>query len=267
MRLFSSVVDPGCRWLAKHFHRLRRTLEGLYDRLRDAIAVAVARAAEDAVREGVSALLADTPPLNPPDYPAGNYPRSQWRPSTGWKETDDEDDELRRWEESSDYEPEPQGQSEARAQVSTVEPAAEPARLRRALAQGLQAAGWWLRRSDHFPALTALAAGLVVVLASYAGGPPRRRRRRPGWLDAGPAVHRPGHLGRLCTSLTNTSAHQRPSSCQVLAGPPAPGLVLWVRGSPEATSSYGRRSACAARETGRRAGRRWERLMQKEERR
>src|SRR5262245_33630610 len=29
MRLFHSVIDPGRRWLAKHLHRLRRTLEAL----------------------------------------------------------------------------------------------------------------------------------------------------------------------------------------------------------------------------------------------
>jgi hypothetical protein len=171
MRLFRSVIDPGRRWLVKHINRLRRTLESLYDRLRDAIAVAVARAAEDAVREGVQALLADTPPLSPPDCPPSNYPRSNFRPATNWEATDDEDDELRRWEENLDYEPEPRARSEASAQVPASEPAPEPTRLRRALAEGLQAASWWLRRSDHFSVLTALGAGLVVVLASYAGGP------------------------------------------------------------------------------------------------
>src|SRR5262249_36759169 len=124
MRLFRSVIDPGCRWLAKHLHRLRRTLEGLYDRLREAIAVAVARAAEDAVREGVSALLADPPPLSPPDYP-----RRHFTPS-GWRDTDDEYDELRRWEEKLDQEQEPGGSSEPSAHVPTSEEAAGPTRLR-----------------------------------------------------------------------------------------------------------------------------------------
>src|SRR5262245_38505868 len=163
MRLFRSVIDPGCRWLAKHLSRLCRTLEGLYDRLREAIAVAVARAAEDAVREGVHALLMDKPPLSPPDYP-----RSHFTPS-GWG--DDEDDELRRWEENLDHEQEPRGRSEPSTQVPTDEQAAEQTRLRRALAEGLQAAGWWLRRGGRFPLLTALGAGLVVLWASYFGGP------------------------------------------------------------------------------------------------
>jgi hypothetical protein len=171
MRLFRSVIDPGRRWLAKHINRLRRTLEGLYDRLRDAIAVAVARAAEDAVREGVHALLADTPPLSPPDYTPNNYPRSNFRPATGWGDNDIEDDELRHWEEGLDYETEPRERRDTSAQVPAGEQAPEPTRLRRALAEGLQAASWWLRRSDHFSVLTALGAGLVVVLASYAGGP------------------------------------------------------------------------------------------------
>src|SRR5262249_655485 len=106
MRLFRSVIDPGCRWLAKHLNRLRRTLEGLYDRLREAIAVAVARAAEDAVREGVHALLTDRPPLCPPDYP-----RSHFTPSE-WGDTDDEDEELRRWEQILDHEQEPRERNE-----------------------------------------------------------------------------------------------------------------------------------------------------------
>src|SRR5262245_52194360 len=129
MRLFRSVIDPGRRWLVRHFNRLRRTLESLYDRLRDAIAVAVARAAEDAVREGVQALLADTPPLSPPDYPPGNSPRSNFAPTAGWRETDDEDDELRRWEENLDYETEAQERRETSAQVPATEQAPEPTRL------------------------------------------------------------------------------------------------------------------------------------------
>src|SRR5262245_9799775 len=163
MRLFRSVLDPGCRWLAKHLNRLRRTLEGLYDRLREAIAVAVARAAEDAVREGVHALLMDTPPPSPPDYPRSHFTPPGWR--------DDEEDELRRWEENLDHEQEPRDRSEPSAQVPPDEQTAEPTRLRRALAEGLQAAGWWLRRGGRFPLLTALGAGLVVLWASYFGGP------------------------------------------------------------------------------------------------
>src|SRR5262249_29449721 len=166
MRLFRSVIDPGCRWLAKHLNRLRRTLEGLYDRLKEAIAVAVARAAEDAVREGVHALLADTPPLSPPDYP-----RSHFTSPSGWRDTDDEFDELRRWEETRDGEQEPGGRSEPSPQAHTSEEPAEPTRLRRALAEGLQAASWWLRRGGRFPLLTALGAGLAVLWASYFGGP------------------------------------------------------------------------------------------------
>jgi hypothetical protein len=164
--LFRSVIDPGRRWLGKHFTRLRRTLEGLYDRLREAIAAAVARAAEDAVREGVHALLADTQPLSPPDYPTRNF-----TPTSGWRDTDDEYDELARWEQNIDNEQEPRGRSAASAQVPTSDQVPEPTRLRRALAEGLQAASWWLRRGGRFPVLTALSAGLVVVLASYTGGP------------------------------------------------------------------------------------------------
>ena len=166
MRLFRSVIDPGSRWLARHFQRLRRSLEGLYDRLREAIAVAVARAAEDAVREAVTGLLADTPPLGPPDYPRRNF-----APAGTWRDPNDPDEELRRWEENLDDDYAAAARSEAGPQVPPDEQTPEPTRLRRALAEGLQAASWWLRRGGRFPLLTALGAGLVVVLASYSGGP------------------------------------------------------------------------------------------------
>jgi hypothetical protein len=166
MRLFRSVIDPGSRWLARHFSRLRRSLEALYDRLREAIAVAVARAAEDAVREAVSGLLADTPPLSPPDYATRNFPSA-----AGWREPDDVDKELRRWEENLNDDYAAAASSEAGPRVPADEPSPEPTRLRRALAEGLQAASWWLRRGGRFPVLTALGAGAVVVLASYTGGP------------------------------------------------------------------------------------------------
>ena len=51
------------------------------------------------------------------------------------------------------------------------EPSPEPTRLRRALAEVLQAASWWLRRGGRFPLAKAVAAGVVIVLASYVGGP------------------------------------------------------------------------------------------------
>src|SRR5262249_15618277 len=97
MRLFHTVIDPGRRWLAKHLHRLRRTLEALCQRLREGVAVAAGRAAEDAVREAVHLLLGDTPPLSPPDYPNRNF-----SPAPEWRDPDDE--ELRRWEEHLDDE-------------------------------------------------------------------------------------------------------------------------------------------------------------------
>jgi hypothetical protein len=185
MRLFRSVIDPGSRWLARHFQRLRRSLEALYDRLREAIAVAVARAAEDAVREGVHALLADTPPLSPPDYPHRNF-----APSPAWRDPNDPDEELRRWEENLDNDYPAASRGDVGARGPADEPSVEPTRLRRALAEGLQAASWWLRRGGRFPVLTALSAGLVVVLASYIGGPlagdsPRSRVRSSSLCGGG----------------------------------------------------------------------------------
>src|SRR5262249_28302361 len=130
-------------------------LETLSQRLREGVAVAAGRAAEDAVREAVQLLLRDTPVLSPPDVPSRTF-----SPAPGWRDPDDED--LRRWEEHLDDEPDDR---------SNAAPEPEPARLRHALAEGLQAASWWLRQGGRFPLVKAVAAGVVIVLASYVGGP------------------------------------------------------------------------------------------------
>src|SRR5262249_14635409 len=198
MRLFRSVIEPGCRWLARHLHRLRRTLEGLYDRLREAIAVAVARAAEDAVREGVHALLMDKPPLCPPDYPHRNFTPSGWR--------DDEEDELGRWEECLDYEQGPRGRSEASAQVPSDEQTADPT----APGAGRGAAGGRLVAAPRRPLPAAdgpgrRAGGPLGQLRWRALG---RRRRRPGRLGSWPAVPGTGDARRLRGPLTTASARR-----------------------------------------------------------
>src|SRR5262249_4574492 len=110
-------------------------------------------------------LLTDKPPLSPPDYP-----RSQFTPS-GWEDTDDEYEELHRWEENLGHEEQPRGRNEPSAQVPTSEETAGPTRLRRALSEGLQAAGWWLGSGGRVAVLAALGAGLAVLWASYLGGP------------------------------------------------------------------------------------------------
>src|SRR5262249_15134755 len=143
MRFF----DQGRRWLACHLHRLRRTLEALCQRLREGVAIAAGRAAEDAVREAVHHLLGDTPALGPPEYPRSNFPAP-----AGWRDTDDVDEELRRWEENLDNEHDDR-------RSANPDPQPESARFRRALAEGLQAASWWLRRGGNFPLLKAVAMG------------------------------------------------------------------------------------------------------------
>src|SRR3954451_10527035 len=59
MPWFRSLADPARRLLGPPLGRLHDTLDHLGGRLRQAIAAAVARAAEGAVRQAVATLLAD----------------------------------------------------------------------------------------------------------------------------------------------------------------------------------------------------------------
>src|SRR5437764_10284716 len=61
MRPFNSLFKPAGRALAGHLGTLRSSLDRLGARLREAIAAAVGRAAADAVREAVRALLSELP--------------------------------------------------------------------------------------------------------------------------------------------------------------------------------------------------------------
>src|SRR4051812_5619264 len=82
MPLFRSLADPARRLLGGRLARLRDTLDRVGGRLREAIALAVSRAAAGAVREAVAAILAD-PDGRPPPPPDDRRPpalRARGRP-------------------------------------------------------------------------------------------------------------------------------------------------------------------------------------------
>src|SRR5947209_6128958 len=78
MRTFTSLIKPAGRALSQHLGTLRSSLDRLGGRLREAIAAAVGRAAADAVREAVRALLAELP-----EAPERETPGRVLRPPPG----------------------------------------------------------------------------------------------------------------------------------------------------------------------------------------
>jgi hypothetical protein len=152
--------------LGRHVSHLHESLQGLGARLRAALAAAVGHAVADAVREAVLAALAA-----PGDWPGSDRPGWDAPPSaSAWD---------RRHEPYDDYEsPWADPDSAWLPEDQTPEPEARPgreaagARLTRAVAVGLEASAWWLRRCAGRWCLRAAAAvGLVAALAAYALGP------------------------------------------------------------------------------------------------
>src|SRR5262245_52469218 len=141
MRSLRTLVAP----LGPHLAGLRDTLEGLAERLRAAVAGAVGGAVAGAVREAVHALLAERGRRDPaplaldyedPEPRAPSWGRRDeqqpWRRPAASREEGGFDDDF-----------------DCEEQASPPKPDPEPARRLRwcaAVAAGLQAAAWWLRR-------------------------------------------------------------------------------------------------------------------------
>src|SRR5579875_1488133 len=123
--------------LARHLGRLQQHLDAVGEQVREAVATAVGRTVAEAIGEAVFDALA--PYGNPTGPESRSYPNgrrasdpSPWRDPYGYESYDD-----RRYDDDDDAE------SEYRSSLGD-EPHSR--RWRRALAAGLQAAAWWLRR-------------------------------------------------------------------------------------------------------------------------
>jgi hypothetical protein len=157
--------------LKDRLERLHATLDGLGERLRDGIARAVSQAVSCAVHDAIHSLFGDGQQHRPiPDPTAWPSPhlRRQWDegPEERWLgdyEGDGWDDEP--------YYAEPGHPEQIR------EPPPEPATQqkpswRNALAFGLQATAWCLRRSKgRLGAHAAFAIGLVTFVVTFGLGP------------------------------------------------------------------------------------------------
>jgi hypothetical protein len=149
-----------CDTLTDRLEQLRASLDGLRLRVKGAVAQIVAETVADAVRDALQALWAvppsssDTAVHSSPFAPAP-LARPVWR----------------------DVEDRPPWYDEDVQEASSIltEPAPPPAVSRgvaTALHAGGQAAWWWLRRQPRrWPAVMAVAIGLVAGVVSYAGGP------------------------------------------------------------------------------------------------
>jgi hypothetical protein len=178
MTFFTSWLAPARRPLAGHFRRLRSSFDTLAEQVREAIARAIGRTVADAVTEAVDAALGPIAARNNGSQPTF----SSRRPSPLW-----DDPEEARWrrqyEDDDPYRrdcPDDPDDRDPYADDPDDEPAETPqprrGRLGRALAAGLQAAGWWLqhhrgRLSVLAAAGLGLVAGMATLVRDTAAGP------------------------------------------------------------------------------------------------
>jgi hypothetical protein len=157
--------------LAPHVTQLRRSLASLGERMRQSFASTVGRTVADVVSEAVEAALAT------PDDQADPYRPSRsaslpvrscdWWDRAGestWDRPEENYDPYGRTHDDED-----QHLDEERR--SHDDP--KPGRLGRALAAGLQAAGWWLQRHrGRLSLLAAAGVGLATGIAALLDGGP-----------------------------------------------------------------------------------------------
>jgi hypothetical protein len=168
MTAFTSWLTPARRSLGDHLGRLRRSFDSLAEQVREAIARAIGRTVAEAVSEAVDAALAPAEDSFPPAHPT--YPSR--RPSRPWEDSDES-----RWgRQEEDHNPYRRAYADDPADRDPYaddldEPAEAPGprrgRLGRALAAGLQAAGWWLNRHPGRLSVV-VAVGLGVAAAAAA---------------------------------------------------------------------------------------------------
>jgi hypothetical protein len=148
----------------RHLARLQEALGGLTEQARDALARTLADAAADLVGQAVRAALG-TPGDHPDLDPWRNNRRAAPSPETDPFDdlyAYDPDDREDRW--YQDLSPSPSASRPPEGEVAEVWPAA--------VALGLRAAAWWLRRrTGRPPLLAALALGTLAAALAAAGGP------------------------------------------------------------------------------------------------
>jgi hypothetical protein len=172
----TSSGGPARTSLRARLERLQATIDGLGERLRNGIARAVSQAVSSAVHDAIHFWLGDgkqnQATAGPMVWPSPHL-RRQWddRPEDRWP-GDYEDDRFEddRWEDEPYFEGAglPQQAREPPPQPSSEQ---KPS-WRSALALGLQATAWCLRRSKgRLGAHAAFGIGLVTFVATFGLGP------------------------------------------------------------------------------------------------
>ena len=170
----TSPTPPLRGRLARHLGRLQQSLDVVGEQVRQAVASAVGRTMAEAIGEAVYEALR---PRAGPSYPQthssryadrsatgrGEWDEPAWRREAGsssWRDAygyDNDDDP--RYDDDSEPEDASSPYNQLRAR-----------RWGRAVAAGLHAAAWWLRRyPGQVSLLAALAVGTVVGLTVLAG--------------------------------------------------------------------------------------------------
>jgi hypothetical protein len=170
MSRLPSVLYAARRSLAGHLRHLRGSFDTLAEQVREAVARAIGRTVADAVGEAVDAAL--TPAQDRPDsFRPARPDYSSLRPAPLWHDPDES-----RWgRQHEDHEPyhssyddpdnrDPYADEPDDELAETPQP--RRGRFGRALAMGLQAAGWWLQH--HRGRLSVLAAAGVGLVAGTA---------------------------------------------------------------------------------------------------
>jgi hypothetical protein len=160
MRSMRHFLKHSCQGLAERLDRLRMTLDGLRQRVKDAILQAVSETVADVVRQTFDTVLGET--SHPLASERLSYDARELRPSSRWTEEDRPPwyDELEDGGLPPDDAPEP------------TTPPTVASRFNTALSAGCAAALWWLRRQPRrHPKLVALALGLAAALVTYASSP------------------------------------------------------------------------------------------------
>lgn len=172
MHSISRFVQPFRRSLSEQVDRLHQTLASLCDRLRSSVLQAVAETVVRAVREAVHLVFDELslkvePPR--PGYHPVHSPRAFWdrgdelldEELDDWQLNEDTNDLWR--DDNDDFPDQPDQPLRQEALRS---------RWIRAVAAGVEACAWWLRRQTaRCSLLTALSLGAASTAAAFVAGP------------------------------------------------------------------------------------------------
>ncbi len=170
----SSPTPPLRGRPARHLGRLQQSLDVVGEQVRQAVASAVGRTIAEAIGEAVYEALR---PRAGPSYP---QPRSSWyadRSATGRRDWDEpawrREADSSSWRDAYGYDDYDAPRYDDDSEPEDASAPRDPLRARRwgrAVAAGLHAAAWWLRRHPgQVSLLAALTVGAVVGLTALAG--------------------------------------------------------------------------------------------------